>query len=65
MKEHKYVARVENGKARIINEFGNGSTLISDAASAVINGDEVQVTMKNGKIRVFSTKTKNQIRVIS
>jgi len=65
MRERKYVARVENGRARVIDECGNGCTLTSDAASAVMNGDEVHVTMKNGKIRVFSARTRSQLRVIS
>ena len=53
----KYEVKVENGMVRLFKQNGNFERyLCGDAESAEVKGDEVHVTMKNKKVRIYSVK---------
>jgi endonuclease YncB( thermonuclease family) len=51
-----YVAKVEGNKVKIYKSNGSLVKTISPGGpvkSAIISGDEIQITMQNGKIRIY------------
>jgi hypothetical protein len=60
-----YVCKVENGEAKVYKSNGSHyRTLCRDAISGVVSGDEVHVTMSDGKVRIYNLSTGSHIRTI-
>lgn len=61
-----YVCKVEGGNVKIYNS-SNGSyvrTICGGAASGVVSGDEVHVTMSNGQVKIYNLSNGSYIRTI-
>jgi hypothetical protein len=61
-----YAAKLERNTIRIVNT-GNGSTvrtLSGDFTGAVVQGEEVHCTQRNGRIRVVNIRNGSTIRTI-
>ena len=54
-----YAVKVENGRVRIYDAKTGAlqRTVGSDAVSAQISGELVQVTKKNGRVEIYVAKT--------
>lgn len=52
-----YAVKVENGIAKLYKSDCNYPKIIcNEAVDAVVKGEEVHITMKTGKTKVFSVK---------
>ena len=61
-----YAAKVERNNVRIVNT-ATGSTLRSvsgEFTNAVVQGEEVHCTQKDGRVRIVNIKTGSTIRTI-
>jgi hypothetical protein len=55
-KKIRYSVRIENGKARLYRDGNLQATLCTDAVSANIVGDEVQVNTERDRTVIFRCK---------